>query len=110
MKKRWIISSLILVVVIAIFGYVAFQKIHTFTLITKSEMKSEQIQPLFETITVSGDRDTDVVFTDIETGETYTIGYLTSGMLEKIKLQKGKWYTVEGAGNITLSPVNVRIE
>lgn len=37
-------------------------------------------------------------------------GYLTSGMSEKIKLKKGKWYTVEGAGNITLSPVNVRVE
>lgn len=110
MKKRWIISGLILIVVVAILGYIAFQKTHTFTLITKSEMKSEQIQPLFETIRVSGDRDTDVVFTDIETGETYTIGYLTSGMSEKIKLKKGKWYTVEGAGNITLSPVNVRIE
>ena len=110
MKKRWIISGLILIVVVAILGYIAFQKTHTFTLITKSEMKSEQIQPLFETIRVSRDRDTDVVFTDIETGETYTIGYLTSGMSEKIKLKKGKWYTVEGAGNITLSPVNVRIE
>ena len=54
--------------------------------------------------------DTDVIFTDIETGETYTVGYITSGVSEKIQLQKGKWYTVEGAGNITVSPVNIRIE
>ena len=58
----------------------------------------------------TGDCDTDVIFTDIETGETYTVGYITSGVSEKIKLQKGKWYTVEGAGNITVSPVNIRIE
>ena len=58
----------------------------------------------------SGDCDTAVIFTDIETGETYTVGYITSGVSEKIKLQKGKWYTVEGAGNITVSPVNIRIE
>lgn len=51
-----------------------------------------------------------MIFTDIETGETYTVGYITSGVSEKIKLQKGKWYTVEGAGNITVSPVNIRIE
>ena len=38
----------------------------------------------------------DVVFTDIETGEKYVIEYITSGVSEKIKLEKGKWYTVVG--------------
>lgn len=46
-------------------------------------MKAEQIQPLFGTVRVSGDSDTDVVFTDVETGEKYTIGYITHGMTEK---------------------------
>lgn len=73
-------------------------------------MKSEQIQPMFGTVKVSGDCDTDVVFTDIETGEEYVIDFITSGMSGKIKLQKGKWYTVEGRGNLTVSPVNVRVE
>ena len=66
-------------------------------------IKSEQIQPLFGTVKVSGDCDTDVVFTDM-------VGYITSGVSEKIKLEKGKWYTVAGGGNLVISPVNVRVE
>lgn len=58
----------------------------------------------------SGDSDTDVVFTDVETGERYIIGYITHGVTEKIKLEKDRWYKVEGRGNLTVSPVNVRIE
>lgn len=78
-------------------------------------IRSEQIQPLFGTVKVSGDCDTDVVFTDMETGEKYVVGYITSGVsekikLEKIKLEKGKWYTVAGGGNLVISPVNVRVE
>ena len=73
-------------------------------------IKSEQIQPLFGTVKVSGDCDTDVVFTDMETGEKYVVGYITSGVSEKIKLEKGKWYTVAGGGNLVISPVNVRVE
>ena len=112
MKRKWLIPCLIVVIVIAILFYTGIQRTHTFTLAERNGVafKSEQIQPLFETIRVSGDCDTDVICTDIETGETYTVGYITSGVSEKIKLQKGKWYTVEGAGNITVSPVNIRIE
>ena len=62
------------------------------------------------TVKVSCDCDTNVVFTDVETGEIYTIGYITTGVSEKIKLKKGKWYTVEGEGKLVVSPVNVRIE
>ena len=51
-----------------------------------------------------------VVFTDIETGEKYVVGYITSGVSEKIKLEKGKWYTVAGGGNLVIGPINVRIE
>ena len=35
---------------------------------------------------------------------------LSPSQNKKIKLQKGKWYTVEGARSIMVSPVNVRIE
>ena len=73
-------------------------------------VKAEQIQPLFGTVRVSGDSDTDVVFTDVETGEKYTIGYITHGMTEKIKLERGRWYSVAGSGNLTVKPINVRVE
>lgn len=111
-KKKWVIPCLIVICLIAITVCFSVQKAHTFTLTTEdgSAIKAEQIQPLFGTVRVSGDSDTSVVFTDIETGETYTIGYITHGMSEKIKLQKGKWYTVEGVGNLTIKPVNVRVE
>ena len=51
-----------------------------------------------------------MVFTDVETGEEYVIGYITHGVSETIKLEKGKWYTVKGGGNLVLSPVNLRME
>lgn len=73
-------------------------------------MKSEQIQPISATVKVTGTADTDVVFTETESGKTYTIGYITSGMNGSIQLEQGKWYTVEGSGNLTLRPVNVRVE
>ena len=56
------------------------------------------------------DCDTDVVFTDVETGEKYKIGYITQGVTERIKLERGKWYKVVGRGNLTLNPVNIRVE
>ena len=70
--------------------------------------KAEQIRPLWATVTVSGDCDTDVIFTDVATGKQYIVGYVTHGTSEKIRLEKGKWYTVKGAGNLTLRPVTVR--
>lgn len=112
MKRKWFILCLIAIFAAAILFYTGIQKTHTFTLAAsdKTAIKSEQIQPLLGTVKVSSDSDTDVVFTDIETGKTYTIGYITAGASEKMKLQKGRWYTVEGTGKITVSPVNVRIE
>jgi hypothetical protein len=87
------------------------QRTHTFTLADRNTAtKSEQIQPVFGTVKVSGDCDTDVIFTNIETGEKHVIGYITSGMTETIKLERNNWYQVECGGNITLSPVNIRIE
>ena len=73
-------------------------------------MKSEQIQPVNGSVKVTGTADTDVVFTDIESGETYVIGYITHGAGDTIQLERGKWYKVEGAGELTVRPVNIRIE
>ena len=72
--------------------------------------KAEQIQPVFGTVQVSSSCDTAVVFTDTETGETYEIGYLTPGIREKIRLRRGRWYTVTGAGELTMGAVILRIE
>ena len=109
MKTRRFALCLATVFLVAI--YINIQRSHTFTLSNdEGTIKTEQIQPLFGTVKVSGDCDTDVVFTDIETGERYVVGYITSGVSEKIKLEKGKWYTVAGGGNLVIGPVNVRIE
>ena len=43
-------------------------------------------------------------------GEKYKIGYITQGVTERIKLERGKWYKVVGRGNLTLNPVNIRVE
>ena len=71
---------------------------------------TEEIQPILNTVKVSGDSDTSVIFTDVETNEQYVVGYITHGITEKIKLKKGSWYKVEARGKITLYPVKVRIE
>lgn len=103
--------ALCLAAVFLVMIYINIQRNHTFTLSDyEGTIKTEQIQPLWEIVKVSGDRDTDVVFTDVETGKQYTIGYITHGVTEKIKLERNKWYKVEGGGNLTLCPVNVRIE
>ena len=108
--KRFILCAAIFFLA-GILIYSAMQRKHTFTLSNgEGGVKAEQIQPLFGTVKVSGDKDTDVVFTDVETGEQYTIGYITQGMTEKINLEMGKWYRVEGGGNLTVKPVNVRVE
>ena len=89
----------------------SIRKRHTFTLSnSEGTIKAEQIQPLWGTVKVSGDCDTEVVFTDVETGEKYRIGYITQGVTERIKLERGKWYKVAGGGNLTLNPVNIRVE
>lgn len=109
MKTRKFALCLAAVFLVAI--YINIQRSHTFTLSNdEGTIKTEQIQPLWEIVKVSGDHDTDVVFTDVETGKQYTIGYITHGITEKIKLESNKWYKVEGGGNLTLCPVNVRIE
>ena len=111
MKAKRFILCVALAFLAGILAYSAIQRKHTFTLSSEEGgVKAEQIQPLFRTVRVSGDRDTDVVFTDVETGEKYTIGYITHGMTEKIRLERGRWYSVAGNGNLTVKPINVRVE
>jgi len=103
----YILMPLILVIAFAVVS--AIYGRHTHTLSGNDALKSEQIQPVKATVEVTGNMDTDVLFTDVETGQTYKIGYITPGMGSKIKLEVGKWYTVEGDGDITLRPVNLRV-
>lgn len=111
MKAKRFILCVALAFLAGLLAYSAIQKGHTFTLSNEEGgVKAEQIQPLFRTVRVSGDCDTDVVFTDVETGEKYTIGYITHGMTEKIRLERGRWYSVAGNGNLTVKPINVRVE
>ena len=108
--SRIVIIALIIAVVAIgafCFGYV---RAHSYTLSGEGTLKSEQIQPIFETVKVTGTEDTEVVFTDVATGKEYKIGYITSGMGGSIKLERGKWYRVEGAGKLTIWPVKLRIE
>lgn len=108
--KRTLGVAIPLAILVIGISYNSYVKIHTFTLSGNEIMKNEQIQPISGSVKVTGNADTDVVFTDIESGETYVIGYITSGAGDTIKLKRGKWYRVEGAGELTLRPVNVRIE
>lgn len=115
MKKKIaiILGTLITLAIIGIIicsSYSGFIKSHTFTLSGEDIVKNEQIQPVNGKVKVSGSADTDVVFTDIESGETYTIGYITPGAPGTIQLEKEKWYIVKGFGELTIRPVNVRVE
>lgn len=112
-QKRWkraLGVAIPLAVLVIGISYGGYMKMHTFTLSGDGTMKSEQIQPVNARVKVTGTADTDVVFTDIESGETYVIGYITPGAGGTMKLERGKWYRVEGAGELTVRPVNVRIE
>ena len=112
MKTKRVGLCVIAVFLIVVLIYSGIQKKHTVTLLNNDEdrIKTEQIQPLWGTVKVSGDCDTEVVFTDVETGKKYRIGYITQGVTERIKLERGKWYKVAGGGNLTLNPVNIRVE
>ena len=112
MKTKWkrVLSIAIpLAIIVGGISCNSYIKTHTFKLLGNESVKSEQIQPIFGKVKVNSTVDTKVVFTDIETEETYEIGYITPGISESIQLERGKWYTVEGEGNLTIRPVNVRI-
>ncbi len=99
----------ILVILLGL-GWKGFTRVHTVTLYAEEGSRSEEISPVFGRVRVSGTADTSLVFTDTETGETFEIGYITPGVTETIVLERGSWYKVEGAGDLTLSPVTVRTE
>lgn len=108
--KRALVGVIPLVALIIGIGYNSYVRSHTFTITSDNKVKNEQIQALAGRVKVSSTEDTDVVFTDVETGETFIIDYMTSGTSDTIQLERGKWYQVEGDGELTMSPVNVRIE
>lgn len=105
-KAKNIVGILVvLVILMIIIGYRRYIKAHTFTL-----SGNEQIQPITGTVKVESPKDTEVIFIDVKTGINYAIPYITSGVSETIKLEKGKWYSIETGENLTMSLVNVRIE
>ena len=108
--KQALGGAIPLAILITGISYNSYVKIHTFTLSGSERVKSEEIQPVSGSVKITSTADTDVVFTDIKSGEIYVIGYITSGVGETIKLERGKWYRVEGIGELTVRPVNVRIE
>ena len=93
--KRMIGIAIPRALIITGISYNGYIRTHTFTL-SGGVVKNELIQPINNKIKVSGNADTDVIFTDIESRKQYTIGYITHGMSETIQLEKGKWYSVEG--------------
>lgn len=108
--KRMMGVGIVVAFIIGSMSYNGYVKTHTFTLSGKDAMKSEQIQPINRKVKVSANADTNVIFTDVESGETYTIGYITPGSPETIQLERGKWYRVQGVGKLTIRPINVRVE
>lgn len=115
MMKNRKLKYIIILFLVFIFGYMFYStqvRKHTFILNSQegTNIKSTEISPVFSNIKVSSEEDTDLIFTDVKTGKTFTIGYLTPGMVEKIQLEKAHWYKVEARGNIKVYPVNIRIE
>ena len=115
MRKKSLVILIVLAVIILLWAsYSQYRRAHTFTLSDEvtadSNLKSEQIQPVLGTVRVWGTQDTDVWFTDVDNPEeSFQIGYITHGVSEKIKLEKGRWYTVHGSGEITVQMINVRV-
>ena len=101
LMKRMVGIAIPMALIITGINYNGYIRTHTFTL-SGGVVKNEQIQPINNKIKVSGNTDTDVIFTDIESRKQYTIGYITHGMSETIQLEKGKRYSVERAGELTI--------
>ena len=112
-RRLFVLTILIICIMIGVSCY-RFRESHTFVLTDEptadSYLKSEQIQPVFGSVKVWGPQDTEVWFTDTENPDVqYQIGYITPGKTETIKLERGHWYIVHSAGEITIRMVNVRI-
>lgn len=74
--KRMIGIAIPRALIITGISYNGYIRTHTFTL-SGGVVKNELIQPINNKIKVSGNADTDVIFTDIESRKQYTIGYIT---------------------------------
>lgn len=103
MKKKIKVISFAVFMILIIIGIMYIKK-HTYTL-----SGNEQIQPVTGTVKVRSQMDMRVIFIDCETGVNHTIPYITHGMTETIKLEKGKWYHVETGKGLTMSLINIRI-
>ena len=108
MKKYLPIIIAIIITIVGASLFFKYRSAYTFTL---TDLEAEEIQPILGTVRVSGTQDTDVWFIDVDNPENrFQIGYITPGVSKTIKLERGKWYRVEAAGDITVTMVNVRIE
>lgn len=112
MKRKNMVIYFVAVFLFLLLAWTGFKKLHTYSLSDGRDAwtKSEQIQPITGSVTVSGTADTDVIFTEVLSGKRYKIDYITPGMMEKIRLERGKWYQVAGGGALTVEPVNLRVE
>lgn len=110
-KKVFLLSSLCLILIVAIFAWFSFKTNHTYTLSPDAynQPMGTQINPIFGKVSVYSEYDTNLVFTDVDTKETFEIGYLTRGLNETIILRRNHFYTIEANGPITISIVNLRI-
>ena len=105
-KTKIFMYALVMIVILMVaIGYKEYRKSHTFTL-----SGNEQIQPITGNVKVKSPRDTEVIFIDVETGDNYAILYIISNGSETIKLERGKWYSVETGRDLTMSLINVRVE
>jgi len=98
--------GIIIIFILAAIAFSGVMKHYSFTCGNYgTDVTTEMISPLFNTVYISGDTDTDVIFTNVKTGETINAGYITLGMGTKIHLENGEWYTIDGGGAITVKPV-----
>ncbi len=95
---------------VAMLVYVVMHNMNCVTLTDQAgtELKVEEIQPLEENITVSSDSDAQAEFRDVETRESFSVGYLTKGRSEVVPLKKGRWYKVQSNGQLTVNKVRTR--
>ncbi len=106
-----LLISAVIILALLIGGVYAFNiSTSKLTLSGEGLTKTEEIQPNRNQVKVWSTEDTNVIFTDVETGKKYEVGYVTPGMKETIKLEKGHWYKVSGKGDLTVGPVNARIQ
>src|SRR5699024_156761 len=100
--KRASGGAILLAILITGISYNGYVKTHTFTLSGSERVKSEEIQPVSGSVEITSTAATDGVLKDIESEFSYVIGYITYGVGETIKLEGGKWYRVEGMGELTV--------